>query len=79
MVSLDSSRLVMPELWSQASHYCMLVLQLSGLHLLPPAGPGGVGVEAPGVDVGDVLLQLGGLLVPGSLSSPPLHLSTFYR
>ena len=56
----------------------MLVLQLSGLHLLPPAGPGGVGIEAPGVDGDGVLLQLVGLLVLGCLSSPPPPLSTFY-
>ena len=42
-MSLDSSHLVMPGLRSQASHYCMLVLQLSGL-LPPPVGPGGVEV-----------------------------------
>ena len=60
-MSLDSSHLVMPELWSQASHYCMLVIQLSGLLLLPPPGPGVVGGGFC-VD-GGVALPLGDLLV----------------
>ena len=69
---------MMPELRSQASHYCMLVLQLSGLPLLPPAGPGEVGVGAPGVDGDGVLLQLVVHLVLGCLSSSPPLPSTFY-
>ena len=56
----------------------MLVLQLSGLPLLPPAGPGGVGVGAPGVDGDGVLLQLAVLPVLGCLSSSPPLPSTFY-
>ena len=57
----------------------MLLLQLSGLHLLPPAGPGGVVVGLAGGDVVGVVPQLGVQLVLGSLCSPSLLLSTSYR
>ena len=70
---------MMPGLWSQASHYCMLLLQLSGLHLLPPAGPGGVVVGLAGGVVVGVVPQLGVQLALGSLCSPSLPLSTSYR
>ena len=70
-VSLDSSHLVMPGLRSQASHYCMLVLQLSGL-LPPPVVPGGVEVGVV-VDGGVVVLPLAGLLVLCQVLSYPLY------
>ena len=70
-MSLDSPHLVMPGLWSQASRFCMLVLQLSGQLLPPPAGPGGGGV-GDAVVGGAVALPHGGLLVLVQVAFLPL-------